>query len=107
MHVEHTKDRVTHILRDLELVRRMDPTQHQHVPVLLHISPYFRQEIFRCNLYFARIQRAGKSADESAARRRYHVIDRRSVPFKIVRTDPVVLSDGAVHPEQDRLGLGR
>lgn len=54
-----------------------------------------------------RCQRAGKSAEQSAARSSDQVIEGAGMRLLRVRGDAVVLGDLAVHPEEHRLLLAR
>jgi hypothetical protein len=103
---EYSGDRFAASGVDLEVVPDVDPAQHQHTAVLLHLAGDFPDQIVIAKLDLARCQRAGKSARESATSRGDDVVDRRRVRFHAIHLDTVVLRDRAMDTEQDRLALG-
>jgi hypothetical protein len=72
-----------------------------HAQAIAHVNA------FRIDGDLTRLQRAGERAGQSAAGCRHHVVERGRVGRVVLRPDPIVLRHLRVHPEDNRLGLGR
>ena len=80
---------------------------HQHPLLRLDLPGRLDFVAFRIDFDLTRLQRAGKRAGQSPARRRHHIVERGRIRGVILGPDPIVLRHLRVHPEDDRLGLGR
>ena len=81
----------------------LDPLDDEYLLLGLYLPHRVGVEAVERNL--TRYQRAPKGAQQSPARRSYHVVQRRRVRLLHVGGDPVVLGDLAVDPKHHRLLL--
>jgi hypothetical protein len=86
---------------------RGDPLDHEHLAPDLDLPDGVGVEAILIEGDLTRRQRAGKSAEQSAAGSSNQVIQRRGVRLLCIRGDAVVLGDLAVNPEEHRFLLGR
>ena len=87
--------------------RHLDPLDHQHLVLGLYLSHGVSVEALFIEGNLTHRQRAGKGAEQSAAGRRYQVVERRKVRLLVLGRDAVVLGDPAVRSEENRLFFSR
>jgi hypothetical protein len=85
----------------------LDPLDHQNLALSLYLTNGVGVEAVFVEGNLTRRQRAGKGAEQSAAGRRYQIIQRRRVRLLLIGRDAVVLCHLAVDPEEHRLLLAR
>jgi hypothetical protein len=86
---------------------RGDPLDHEHLAPDLDLPDGVGVEAILIEGDLTRRQRAGKSAQQSAAGSSNQVIQRRGVRLLRIRGDAVVLGHFVVYPEEHRFLLGR
>ncbi len=86
---------------------RGDPLDHEHLAPDLDLPDGVGVEAILIEGDLTRRQRAGKSAEQSAAGSSNQVIEGAGMRLLCVRGDAVVLGDLAVNPEEHRFLLGR
>ena len=89
------------------MVRKLrgDPLDHEHLAPDHDLPDGVGVEVVEGDL--TRRQRAGKSAEQSAAGSSNQVIEGAGMRLLCARGDAVVLGDLAVNPEEHRFLLGR
>ena len=85
----------------------MDSPQDQDAVVGLDFSPCPGSEFAPTSIDLARLQRASEGAEESAGRRRDHVVDCGRVRVGNVARRSIMAGNGAVDPKPDRLAFSR
>jgi hypothetical protein len=90
-----------------EAIADCDPLDHENAVALEDLAGGLDFVALRVDFDLTRLQRAGEGARQSAARRGYHVVERRRTRWKLVRPNAVMLGDLGVHSEGDRILLGR
>jgi hypothetical protein len=93
--------------RRVQVIDDVNPPDYQNIVFGFNLAGYFRRQMLVARVDFTRFQRASECADQSAARRRDHIIERRRVRFGDIGTDAVMLGDRAVNAEFDRLCFRR
>ena len=85
----------------------MDALDDQHLPLELDLSGRFaRQEALTC-INLTRLQRASEGPGQSTGGRRYDVVEGRGMLLELAGRELVVLGNGAMDAEYDRLLFGR
>ena len=101
MHFNHPGHRIAHLIRvrHVQFVFHVDPPNDEDTALLLNLTNHLCDEILGLDVYLARTQRAGKSARESATRRRNDVVDGRGMRLELGRVEAVMLRDRPVSTE--------
>ena len=81
------------LVGDTEPIVDPDPLDHEDVILGLDLADGFDLILLRIDFDLARLQRAGESAGQSAARGGHDVVERRRVRRILPGLDPVVLGD--------------
>ena len=84
-----------------------DSLDHKNVVLGLYLADSLDLEPFAIDLDLTRLQRAGERAGQSPSGGSHHVIECRGVRRILLGTHSIVLSHLRVHPEDNRLRLGR
>jgi hypothetical protein len=93
------------LLRYWQPVVNGDPLDHEHAVAVAYLADRLDLVPLRIDFDLTRLQRAGESAGQSAARRGDDVVERRGVRRELVRIDSVVLGHLGMHPESHGLAL--
>jgi hypothetical protein len=90
-------------LVNLQGVGGMDPPDHQGLAFQLDLAGDIGPETTASGRDASRFERTPEGADQSATRRRDEVVDRGRIQGEVLLLDAIVLRDGTVDPERDRL----
>ena len=93
------------LLRYWQAVVNGDPLDHEHAVTVEYLADRLHLVPLRIDFDLTRLQRAGESAGQSAARRGDDIVERRGVRREPVRIDTVVLGHLGVHTESHGLAL--
>ena len=93
------------LLRYWQSVVNGDPLDHKHAVTVDYLADRPDLVPLRIDFDLTRLQRAGESAGQSAARRGNDIVERRGVRREPVGIDTVVLGHLGVHPESHGLAL--
>ena len=93
--------------RDPQPVAHLDALEHEHLVLDDHFAGGLDLVVLALDLDSTRLQRAREGAGQSAGRGGDDVVERRRVGRELGGIGAVVLGDLRVHPEGDRLRLGR
>ena len=96
-------DRLAMTIRRSQVVNDANAFDDQDLLLELDFANSVSGQLFDLDL--ARYQRAGKSARQSARRRRDDVVERRRMRLVSICTDAVVFCDSAMEPKPDRFLL--
>ena len=105
VHGEHTLDGLAVLLGYGQAEGYVDALDHEHLTLELYLSNSLGGEPGILQRHLTRSQRAGKGAEQSAARGGDHVVQGRRVRLLLVRRYSIVLSHLAVHAERNRIVL--
>jgi hypothetical protein len=81
----------------------VNSADHKDVVFQLNFADRFRDQSLIRSVYLTRLQRASESSSKSTRSGRYNIVQGSRVRIQYRRGNLVVLSDSAVHSEQDRL----
>jgi hypothetical protein len=93
------------LLRYWQRVVNGDPLNHEHAVTVPYLADRLDLVPLRIDFDLTRLQRAGESAGQSAARRGDDVVERRGVRRELLRIDSVVLGHLRMHAESHGLAL--
>jgi hypothetical protein len=82
-----------------------DPLNHEHAVTVVYLADRLDLVPLGIDFDLTRLQRAGESACQSAARRGDDVVERRGVRRELLRIDSVVLGHLGMHAESHGLAL--
>ena len=103
----HALDRLLVFLCRGEVQRDMNALDDENPVFVFHFADDFGGELAAGRIDLARLQRASKGAEESAAGGGDEVVDGGGVRLRDRRLHAVVLGDRAMHTEVDRIRFRR
>jgi hypothetical protein len=107
MYLVDTLNLLLHFHRSFQMIDDPYSPDYQNVVLSLDLAHHLTDQVPAAGIYLARLQRAPEGADQSTRRRRNHVIDCRRMRLYYSRADTIMLGDGTMDSEPDRLPFGR